>query len=68
MMRNVETTSSPNPAGIMHLPAGLVNGKSERSKFNDNYRRYFTTKRALCFQLFNQPTAHSLNTAPSALE
>src|SRR5215471_12778393 len=28
--RNVEATGSPNPPGIMHLPAGLVNGKSAR--------------------------------------
>jgi len=41
MMRNVETTGSPHPAGIMHLSAGLVNGKSERGNFSDNYRRYF---------------------------
>jgi len=34
----------------MHLSAGLVNGKSERGNSSDNYRRYLTTKRALCFQ------------------
>ena len=41
---------SPKPALIMYLSAGLVNGKSERGNFSDNYRRYFTTKRALCFE------------------
>ena len=34
----------------MHLSAGLVNGKSERGNSSDNYRRYFTTKRAPCCQ------------------